>query len=66
MICGPDAMITAVADTLLDLGLPMRNVVYQRFDYGSGRASRVDRRRSRRFVAIGIALAASAIAFALR
>jgi predicted ferric reductase len=66
MICGPDAMITAVTDTLLDLGLPMRNVVYERFDYGAGPASRIDRRRSRRFAAIGIALAAGVAAFALR
>jgi hypothetical protein len=51
---------------LPDLGLPMRNVVYERFYYGSGPASRDDRRRSRRFAAIGIALAAGAAAFALR
>ncbi len=57
-ICGPGAMVTAVSDTLLDLGLPMKNVVYERFDYGGGAASRQDRRRTMSFLAVGASLAA--------
>jgi predicted ferric reductase len=58
-ICGPGRMVTAVSDALLDLGLPMQNVVYERFDYGGGTASRQDRRRTRSFLAIGAGLAAT-------
>ncbi len=57
-ICGPGPMVTAVSDALLDLGLPMRNVVYERFDYGGETASRQDRRRTLGFLAVGGALAA--------
>lgn len=46
MICGPGPMVTAVADTLLDIGLPMDNVVYERFDYAGGLSARQDRRRT--------------------
>jgi len=56
LICGPGPMVTAVSDTLIDLGMPMENVIYERFDY-SGGASRQDRRRRRRFIYIGAALA---------
>jgi predicted ferric reductase len=56
LICGPGPMVTAVSDTLLDLGMPMERVIYERFDY-SGGASRQDRRRRRRFLGIGAALA---------
>lgn len=58
LICGPGAMVTAVSDGLLDLGVPMDRVVYERFDYASGATSRQDRRRSLAFAAIGFALAA--------
>lgn len=57
-ICGPGPMVTAVSDALLDLRLPMKNVVYERFDYGGGTSSRQDRQRTRSFLAIGAALAA--------
>ncbi|MFO8128242.1 MAG: iron reductase, partial [Yoonia sp.] len=55
-ICGPGPMVAAVSDALLDLGLPMNNVVYERFDY-AGSASRQDRRRTLNFLAVGAALA---------
>lgn len=64
LICGPGPMVTAVSDGLLELGLPMNKVVYERFDYAGG-ASRQDRRRARHFLAIGAGLAASVAGFAL-
>ena len=58
-------MVTAVSDTLLDLGLPMGNIDYERFDYGGAAASRQDRRDLTRYLALGAALAAGAGVFAL-
>lgn len=52
MICGPGPMVTAVADQLIDLGLPMDRVMYERFDYSEG-ASRLDIRMKRRFWLLG-------------
>jgi predicted ferric reductase len=63
LICGPGPMVTAVADGLIDLGLPMDRVIYERFDYSEG-ASRLDRRLRWRFVGLGLALAAGVAAFA--
>ena len=56
LICGPGPMVTAVSDTLLDLGLPMRNVVYERFDYGGVLAARQDRRRTFGFISLLLGL----------
>lgn len=64
MICGPGGMVTAVSDMLLDLGMPMDSVVYERFDYGGGPASRQDRREMRRRLAVGACLALAVAAFA--
>lgn len=64
LICGPGPMVTAVSDTLLELGLPMHKVVYERFDYAGG-ASRQDRRRAISFLAIGAGLAGMVAGFAL-
>jgi NAD(P)H-flavin reductase len=58
LICGPGQMVTAVSDTLLDLGLPMRNVVYERFDYGGVLAARQDRRRTFGFIGLLLSLTA--------
>ncbi len=63
-LCGPGGMVTAVSDALLDLGLPMERILYERFDYAGG-ASRQDRRRTRQFVAIGGGVAAGVAVFAL-
>lgn len=63
MICGPGPMVSAVSDTLLDLGMPMERVVYERFDYSGGR-SRQDRRRMRRFLALGAVLGLGVAALA--
>ncbi len=56
LICGPGAMVTAVSDGLLALGLPMERVIYERFDYAGG-TSRIDRRRRRRVMGLGGAVA---------
>ncbi|MFU8899483.1 MAG: ferric reductase-like transmembrane domain-containing protein [Roseinatronobacter sp.] len=64
LICGPGPMVSAVSDALLDLGLPMHKVIYERFDY-SGGASRQDRRRALSFMTIGAGLACVVGAFAL-
>ncbi|MDN2565607.1 ferric reductase-like transmembrane domain-containing protein [Aquibium sp. A9E412] len=62
-ICGPGPMVTAVCDTLLALGVPAAHVVYERFDYAAGAASRLDRQRTLGFLAIGAGLAALAGVF---
>ena len=62
-ICGPGPMVTGVSDTLLDLGLPMNNIIYERFDYGGAAASRQDRRRTLGFISIGAGLAAATLVF---
>ncbi|GGE08990.1 Predicted ferric reductase [Gemmobacter megaterium] len=62
LICGPGAMVTAVSDALVSLGLPMNQVVYERFDYTGG-ASRQDRRRALGFLTIGAVLACAVAGF---
>ena len=64
LICGPGPMVTAVSDALLDLGLPMNKVIYERFDYAGG-AGRQDRRRALSFLAVGAGLASMVGGFAL-
>ncbi len=59
LMCGPGGMVSAISDTLLDLGLPMKNVVYERFDYAGGASSRQDRRRSLTFGGVAALLAAA-------
>ena len=65
MICGPGPMVVAVSDALLDLGLPMANVIYERFDYAGGTRSRQDRARTRAFVSVGAALGVLVAGFAV-
>lgn len=62
MICGPGAMMTAVADMLIDLGMPMPRIIYERFDYSDG-SSRLDRRLRQRFLAVGAGLVAGLAVF---
>ncbi|WP_205123515.1 ferredoxin reductase family protein [Marimonas lutisalis] len=64
MICGPGRMITAVSDALGDLGMPMRNIVYERFDYAGG-TSRQDRRHRRHFYGVLGIVALGTAGFAL-
>ena len=65
MICGPGGMITAISEILLDLGMPVDRVVYERFDYATGGRSRQDRQRIRRILALGASLALGVAAFVL-
>ncbi|WP_308124524.1 ferredoxin reductase family protein [Maritalea mobilis] len=62
LICGPGPMVTAVADNLIDLGLPSDRVMYERFDYSEG-TSRLDRRLKGRLTGLGLALLAGIAAF---
>jgi len=62
LICGPGPMVTAVADGLIELGLPMKRVMYERFDYSEG-ASRLDRRMRRRFFGLALGLALGVAGF---
>ncbi|KPP85919.1 MAG: CDP-4-dehydro-6-deoxyglucose reductase [Rhodobacteraceae bacterium HLUCCO07] len=57
LMCGPGPMVTKVSDTLEDMGMPWRNVVYERFDYAGGLSARQDRRRTLGFVGVFAALA---------
>lgn len=63
MMCGPGPMVVAVSDMLLDHGLPMERIVYERFDYSAGSASRQDRKRFVRFMAVGAAVVAGIAGF---
>ncbi|GGK45670.1 ferredoxin reductase family protein [Salinarimonas ramus] len=64
-ICGPGPMVTSVSDTLEDIGLAPKRVVYERFDYGGGATSRQDRRHALEMLGIGAALAALVGVFAV-
>ncbi|MBC7285353.1 ferredoxin reductase family protein [Hoeflea sp.] len=63
MICGPGPMVVAVSDMLLEHGLPMERIVYERFDYAAGSASRQDRKRFAQFLAVGAAVIAGIAGF---
>lgn len=66
MICGPGGLVTAVSDALLESGLPMDNVVYERFDYAAGASSRQDRRNLRYYILVCGLLGLGVVLFALR
>ena len=65
MMCGPGPMMVAVSDMLGRVGLPEHGIVYERFDYASGTASRQDRRRLAQFLTVGAGLVAGLMIFAL-
>jgi predicted ferric reductase len=65
MICGPAGLMEMVADQLLALAVPARQIHYERFDYAAGRG-RLDRRRGRIALAVLLLLFASALAFSQR
>lgn len=56
LICGPGPMVTSVSDTLFDMGIPMGNIVYERFDYSGGLSARQDRRRTLGFLGLFMVL----------
>ncbi len=64
MMCGPGPMVTAVSDMLGDHGLPLDCIVYERFDYATGAASRQDRRRLAQMLGVGVGVAAGITVFA--
>ncbi|MGP9791735.1 ferredoxin reductase family protein [Roseinatronobacter sp. NSM] len=64
LICGPGPMVVAVSDALLELGMPMAHVIYERFDYATGAKSRQDRARTRNILAIGGGVGALVAGFA--
>ena len=66
MVCGPTTMMTAVTETLHELGTPYRNIRYERFDYGRGASSGKDRRVMAGFWTMAGAIAAVGIAFVFR
>jgi predicted ferric reductase len=63
LICGPAPMMTAAADTLWRLGVPLRRIEYERFSYSTGGASAKDRRRLLGFAAVFAAIAAGVAAY---
>ncbi|RFU12272.1 iron reductase [Rhodobacteraceae bacterium W635] len=65
MMCGPGPMVVAVSDTLMEIGLPVEKIVYERFDYSSGAASRQDRKRMAQVLSVGVGLAVGVAAFVL-
>lgn len=65
MMCGPGPMVVAVSDTLMEIGLPVEKIVYERFDYSSGAASRQDRKRMAQVLSVGLGLAVGVAAFVL-
>jgi ferredoxin-NADP reductase len=64
MMCGPGAMVSAVADALFDIGLPMENVVYEQFDYAAASTARKDRLHAAQYASLGAALGLAALIFA--
>ncbi len=64
-VCGPPDWMSEITDSLLEAGLPVRAIHYERFDYASGRG-RIDHLRFRQAIAVIAAMAIAMIAFALR
>lgn len=65
MLCGPPAMMEGAADGVISLGVPMANVHYERFDYGSGRGQ-IDKWRRFQAIAILGAILGAGILFSVR
>jgi predicted ferric reductase len=64
-VCGPPGWMSTITFTLLEAGLPVRSIHYERFDYASGRGW-IDRIRFRQDIAVLAVIAIAMIAFALR
>jgi ferredoxin-NADP reductase len=65
LICGPAGMMEIAIDALLDIGVPAKHILYERFDYAAG-GSALDKRRRSQALAILAAVLAVAAAFAMR
>jgi predicted ferric reductase len=67
LLCGPAAMITATSEALLRLGLPLRRIRYERFDYdeaGDPKSRQMRRFFLALFLAIGAGLFLTALSAA--
>jgi predicted ferric reductase len=65
-VCGPTPMIDSVEDALDRAGVPLAQIVAERFRYDSGRRGRRERRMMAAFGAVAAANLLVALAFALR
>jgi predicted ferric reductase len=65
-VCGPTPMIDAVESELIELGVPLAQIVSERFRYESGRTSLRERLIVGGFVVLVVVHLAAATAFALR
>ncbi|MCM5571163.1 ferredoxin reductase family protein [Burkholderiaceae bacterium FT117] len=65
-VCGPTPMIDAVEHALDRAGVPLAQIVAERFRYDSGSPGRRERRMLAAFAAVAAANLAVALAFALR
>ena len=66
MICGPGGMMSAVCSGLTGLGVPPRNIRYERFDYRAGPVTAKDRSIIRNFRLLAVGIAIAMIAFVMR
>jgi hypothetical protein len=69
LICGPVAMMAAASEALLRLGVPLRRIRYERFDYEAAsdpKSRRVRKLFSALFLAIGLGLTGTALSAAGR
>jgi predicted ferric reductase len=65
MVCGPAGLMEMTTDRLLALGVPARQIHYERFDYASGRG-RLDRRHRRIALTVLLTLFGAALVFSQR
>jgi predicted ferric reductase len=63
-VCGPARMMEQVTDTLLDIGVPLDAIHYERFDFSAGKG-RIDRMRRWQAIAILAAIGAGILLFGL-
>lgn len=65
-VCGPPPMIDSVERTLDAMGVPLRQIISEKFQYDFGRRTRRNRRTVSLWLAISATLIAGAALFALR
>ncbi len=65
-VCGPPEMIDAVENALEQLGVPLGQIVAEKFRYTARGATRRDRLMLGAYIAISVAIVGVAAAFALR
>ncbi len=65
LICGPPPMMEVASDALLVAGFPSSSVLYERFDYGTGKG-RLDRIRLGQALLVFLAVLVAMTAFSFR